>query len=112
MAVFRAVEHRVPVARCANTGLTFFVDPWGRRTVPPRIFEDAVVVAPLSGAAPGHTLFTRWGDTVGPACALATFLLVLLLLFDARRGAPALTEGDEAGMVAPSTHARPRRRQR
>jgi len=112
MAVFRAVEHRVPVARCANTGLTFFVDPWGRRTVPPGIFEDAVVVAPLSGAAPGHTLFTRWGDTVGPACALLTFLLVLLVLFDARRGAPALTDGDEAGMVAPSTHARPRRRTR
>jgi apolipoprotein N-acyltransferase len=112
MAVFRAVEHRVPLARCANTGLTFIVDPWGRRTVAPGIFEDAIVVAPLPAAAHERTLFTRWGDTVGPACALACALLFLLVLVRARQGAGALTEDDEAGMVAPSTHARPRRRTR
>jgi apolipoprotein N-acyltransferase len=116
MAVFRAVEHRVPLARCANTGLTFLVDPWGRRTVPPAIFTDAVVVAPLAQAAHAHTPFTRYGDTFGPACALACVLLLLMALVrprgDATDDAGALTDDGEAGMVAPSTHARPRRRTR
>jgi len=112
MAVFRAVEHRVPLARCANTGLTFLVDPWGRRTVPPAIFTDAVVVAPLAEAAHTRTPFTRYGDTVGPACAILCFVLVLLILIRGRGGAGALTDEGEAGMVAPSTHARPRRRTR
>ena len=109
MSVFRAVEHRVPLARCANTGLTFLVDPWGRSTTPPAIFTDALVVAPLPDAAHEKTPFTRFGDTLGPASAIACVLLLLLSLFRPRA---ALTEDDEAGMVAGSTHARPRRRSR
>ena len=109
MAVFRAVEHRIPLARCANTGLTFLVDPWGRRTTPPAIFTDAVVVAPLAEPANEKTPFTRFGDTLGPASAIACALLVLLSLFRPRG---ALTDEDEAGMLAVSTHARPRRRPR
>ena len=49
---FALLVLRVPVARCANTGLTFFVDPWGRVLDPLPIFEDAVRVAPLPGPAP------------------------------------------------------------
>lgn len=105
MAVFRAVEHRVPLARCANTGLTFLVDPWGRRTVPPAIFTDAVVVAQLPAPAGVKTPFTRWGDTVGPACVLAGLALLLLALVRGRR---ALTEKGEAGTLRAS--AQPRRR--
>jgi hypothetical protein len=81
--------------------------------VPPAIFTDAVVVAPLAEAAHAHTPFTRYGDTFGPACALLCLALMLLAVFRPRGNeAGALTDEGEAGMVAPSTHARPRRRTR
>ena len=82
MAAFRAVEHRVPVARCANTGLTFFVDPYGRVLDPLPTFEDAVAVAALPGGGRdaegrGGTPFTRTGDVVGPLVALLALTVIL-----------------------------------
>jgi apolipoprotein N-acyltransferase len=112
MSVFRAVEHRVPLARCANTGLTFSVDPYGRVTKSPPIFTDAVIVLPLSRAPGAPTPFTRWGDTVGPALALVALGLVVLAAWAGRRGRGALTGDAEAGKVAASTRPRSRRRSR
>jgi apolipoprotein N-acyltransferase len=112
MSVFRAVEHHVPLARCANTGLTFLVDPWGRITHAGPIFEDAVVVAPLPAHTHGATPFTRAGDTVGPALALAA---ALLLAASARAGLlarRALTAARGPGMLDSSTRAHVRRRTR
>ncbi|MEY4071534.1 MAG: hypothetical protein RL721_2148, partial [Candidatus Eisenbacteria bacterium] len=74
MAPFRAVENRVPVARCANTGLTTMIDAWGVRTASLPVWREAVLVAPLP-AAGSTTPWTRFGDWVG---GLATFFAVLL----------------------------------
>ena len=76
MAVFRAAENHVPLARCANTGLTILVDAQGRvvRRVP--TFTPAILSAPLpEPAAP--TLFTRVGDWPG-WLSLAGLLLIAL----------------------------------
>jgi len=73
--VLRAVENRMPVARAANGGLTLLLDPLGRRVgevVPP---EGGWV----RGALPvfrSRTFFCRSGDWVGPACLLASILLI------------------------------------
>jgi apolipoprotein N-acyltransferase len=64
MAVFRAVENHVPLARCANTGLTLIADGNGRveRTVP--VFRPTFLVARL--ARPGNpTLYGKLGDWPG-----------------------------------------------
>ena len=74
MAPFRAVENRVPVARCANTGLTTMIDAWGVRTASLPVWREAVLVAPLP-AAGSTTPWTRFGDWVG---GLATFVALLL----------------------------------
>ncbi len=74
MAVFRAVENRVPVARCANTGLTWIIDARGRVTASAPAFTEAVVSGPLSARGP-ETPFTRWGDWPGLACGAGVALL-------------------------------------
>lgn len=80
MAQFRAVENRVPLARCANTGITMLVDAWGRVRAKLPEFEEGVLVGPLEGlgvAARTPTWFSRFGDWPGVAAGL----LVLLLAF-------------------------------
>ena len=67
----RAVEHRVAIARAANTGVSAFVDPTGRigSTLP--LLERGVLVRhiPLRSRS---TLYTRLGDwLVYAAAALA-----------------------------------------
>ena len=112
MSVFRAVEHRVPLARCANTGRTFLVDPYGRVLDPLPIFEDASLVARLPGGGGGRTPFTAVGDLAGPATALAAgALLVAAALAGRRRGA--LTGDDPADRLRPKpTRTPPPRRPR
>lgn len=61
MAVFRAAENRVPVARVANTGLTVMVDPYGRITARLPVFREGVALAALPPPGP-PTPFGRIGD--------------------------------------------------
>jgi apolipoprotein N-acyltransferase len=84
MAVFRAVEHHVPLARCANTGLTILVDSNGRVTQSVPVFAPAVLTGALSAPGP-ETLYTRVGDWPGWLCAAGLALLALRAL--AARGA-------------------------
>jgi apolipoprotein N-acyltransferase len=73
MAVFRAVENHVPLARCANTGLTMMVDAFGRVTRRLPVLAAGTLVAPLPAAGPA-TPYTRVGDWPGMlALVLAAF---------------------------------------
>ena len=76
MAPFRAVENHVPLARCANTGVTLIADANGRvvRRLPE--WRAGVLSGPLG--APGlPTLYTRLGDWPGFLVALALVVLVV-----------------------------------
>ncbi len=42
-AVFRAVENRVGIARCGNTGVSCFIDPYGRVSRQTAIFQEAII---------------------------------------------------------------------
>ncbi len=63
MAVLRAVENRTPLARCANTGISFFVDPWGRVSQATPTFVPAEIRADLPPGR-GGSLYTRLGDWI------------------------------------------------
>jgi apolipoprotein N-acyltransferase len=79
MAVFRAVENRVPLARCANTGLTLVADPYGRVVATLPVFRPGVLVVPLPRvpAAGFPAPYTRFGDWPGLLGAVALAWLAL-----------------------------------
>ena len=66
----RAVEHRVAIARSANTGVSGFVSPSGRVTQALPLFERGVLVdtVPVRRAP---TVYTRFGDWLAYACVAA-----------------------------------------
>jgi len=66
-SVFRAVENRVYVVRCANTGVSCFIDPYGRVVdrVTDKNGRDIFVRGILTKAViplESNTFYTRYGD--------------------------------------------------
>lgn len=68
-AVFRAIENRLPVARCANTGISCFIDPCGRVTQSTPLFKQAAITGWITLQSK-RTLYTRYGDWLAHSCAL------------------------------------------
>lgn len=83
-AVFRAVENRRWVARCAVGGFSSFIDPWGRVLDKTELFTEALPVRTI-GRRSDLTLFTLMGDWLGLACGLGAVVVVLALLLTRRR---------------------------
>jgi apolipoprotein N-acyltransferase len=75
----------VPLARCANTGLTILVDSYGRVTGQVPVFAPAVLAGALSAPGP-ETLYTRLGDWPGFLCAAGLALLALRAVAGRRPG--------------------------
>ncbi len=88
-ALFRAVENRRPLLRCANTGVTCSIDRFGRvdRWYPP--FREEVQPAheihvPTNAAI---TFYGRHGDWLAIGSALVTCLHIAGSAFRLRRAA-------------------------
>ena len=80
MSIFRAVENHVPLARCANTGLTMMVDAHGRVVGRLPLMQPAVLSRELPPPGP-PTLYNRIGDWP----AWMAWAMVGALLFPRRR---------------------------
>jgi apolipoprotein N-acyltransferase len=74
MAVLRAVENRVPMARCANTGISAFIDAGGSILQVTGLYEDATLLAALH-LGNGQTIYTRYGDWFAWGCVAITLLV-------------------------------------
>jgi len=73
--VFRAVEHRIAIARAANTGISCFIDPFGR--IIKRVEGDAGKDLNVSGVAYADiplkqrpTFYTLYGDVFVLTCMI------------------------------------------
>jgi apolipoprotein N-acyltransferase len=86
IGVFRTIEHRVPLARAVNTGLSALVDGNGEiRSVLPKNIEDVLAVTvPLDDRT---TYYSRWGDWLGLSCLAVTIGLIPLGLIRNRTSA-------------------------
>jgi apolipoprotein N-acyltransferase len=71
IAVFRAVEHRVPLARSVNTGLSALIDGNGeiRETLPKDSNGVLSVTVPIDDRT---SCYSRWGDWLGLSCLAVT----------------------------------------
>ena len=77
--VMRAIEHRVGVARAANTGFSLFVDPLGRVYGRTELFQAAVRSETIY-TSDVLTLYTRTGDVAGWTALLLTLGLLVIPL--------------------------------
>jgi apolipoprotein N-acyltransferase len=59
--VLRAIENRRAVARCANNGISCFIDPWGRISGETRLYTRTTIRAELPLRS-DLTFYTRFGD--------------------------------------------------
>ena len=76
MTLFRAVENRRSLVRCANTGISGFVDPVGRIRGQTALFEDDVKVMPVP-ALTEITMYTRMGDVLPLVCLIVSLFCVV-----------------------------------
>ncbi len=89
MNVFRAVENRVPVIRCANTGISCFIDAYGR--VVGRVEnngEDIFVQGHLTKRihiSQEKTLYTLYGDWFAYTCIIVSFSFIIFSIIRAVR---------------------------
>jgi apolipoprotein N-acyltransferase len=84
MATFRAIENRVSVARSAQTGISGFIDPYGRIIEQSEIFvEDALVQnIPLRNTT---TFYTRYGDVFARLCLFILAVWIGYVFYKSRR---------------------------
>jgi apolipoprotein N-acyltransferase len=84
MAVMRAVEFRIGLARCANTGISMFVDPYGRITSRTELFTQATLTDDVRTGS-GRTSYFKAGRVI-EAGMLILSLCLACLSFLVRRG--------------------------
>jgi apolipoprotein N-acyltransferase len=75
IAVFRAVENRVFVARAANTGVSGLIDPKGKILKRGDIFTEEVMNGTVR-LMKDKSFYTRYGDIFAWICSAASILLI------------------------------------
>jgi len=73
---FRAVEHRVPLVRATNTGISAFVSMTGEVRAADRVAlgEEGVLVRNVKLVKRGRTVYDRFGYAFPWACAILALL--------------------------------------
>lgn len=90
IAVFRAIENRIAIARCANTGVSMFIDPYGRVKQATKIWVRETVIGKIplkregSSSWSGRTLYARYGDWFAILCCLVSFTVTAVALLRRR----------------------------
>ena len=75
----RAIETRRDIARCANTGISCFINQRGEISQPTPWWESAVITGDLN-LCDETTFFVENGDVTGRVCTFVALLMMLLLL--------------------------------
>ncbi|HEX8750345.1 MAG TPA: apolipoprotein N-acyltransferase [Nitrospira sp.] len=87
MVVLRSVENHRAFARAANTGISGFIDPFGRILKSSPIFTQTALQASIPVRQP-HTFYSRYGDVFAYGCMIISLLLCLYGLFGTKGAEP------------------------
>lgn len=87
MVVFRSIENHLAFARSANTGISGFIDPFGRIVDQTPLFTEQTIKAtvPLTHS---RTFYSYYGDVFAYTCAIICGILWLYSLFRTEEPAP------------------------
>lgn len=80
MAVFRAIENRIDIARCANTGISMTIDKFGTIRKETGIFEKAVIIDEIE-TRNRLTFFTKHGHVFANVVSIAALLILIFTYF-------------------------------
>lgn len=80
MSIFRAIENRLPLVRCANTGISMFVDRWGRVYNRTKMFEKKLIMGAILPEQ-STSIYNRLGDFLPICCIFGTILIVAAVFF-------------------------------
>lgn len=75
-AKLRAIETRREIARCANTGISCFITPYGEIEQATPYWEEAVITKKMTPHNE-QTFFVRFGDLISYSSSLLAILLVI-----------------------------------
>ena len=67
MVTFRSIENRIPIIRAANTGISGFVDPYGRIIASTDLFVETALTHNIFPGS-SRTFYTRFGDIFAYMC--------------------------------------------
>ncbi|MCS7228436.1 MAG: apolipoprotein N-acyltransferase [Candidatus Kryptonium sp.] len=79
-SILRAVENRRSIVRCANGGISGFIDPYGRVQIKTR-FNERTQIADVVKINDEKTFYTKYGDIIIYISGFAVFIVFVLTLF-------------------------------
>ncbi|MBD3289821.1 apolipoprotein N-acyltransferase [candidate division KSB1 bacterium] len=85
VAVFRAIENRIDIARCANTGVSMFIDAFGRVSQQTPLFKALYVVGDVQ-LRNQQTFFSRHGNVFSIAISILNLIPLSIALFRQNQG--------------------------
>lgn len=98
ISVFRAIENGASLIRCTNTGISCFVDPWGRISGIVESYQGGTVfVRGISvetvSTVPHNTFYKSYGDLWVMACGVLFAIVLGACIYERTLSLRALLEG-------------------
>jgi len=78
IGALRAIEHRRPIARSANSGISCFINERGDILQPTEYGATTAISRKLSASSDIITFYTRWGDVIARLCAFMAVMFLVL----------------------------------
>jgi apolipoprotein N-acyltransferase len=75
-ATFRSIENRIWLVRAANTGISAFIDPWGRISTASGLFTREVLTGEIDLRGGKMTFYAQYGDLFAIFCSLLGICLI------------------------------------